>query len=65
MQVEDELYRISTDVFRDSEYFQEMFDAPHIGYSGEGASDTHPIYLKGITTLEMNSFLDILTTPYV
>lgn len=63
--MEKYLFRIPVDVLRASEYFRDMLDSKHVGESGEGQSDEHPIVLEGITAREFKNFLDVLCARYV
>lgn len=54
------LYRIPTNLMQGSPQFRDMLEAPQVGDAEEGRSDSHPIVLDGITSEEMDYFLDVL-----
>ncbi|KAG8913831.1 hypothetical protein FRC00_001491 [Tulasnella sp. 408] len=58
--VDEYLFRLPVRRLKESKYFQDMLGSEHLGGSVEGTSDEHPIALGGITSFEMESFVEIL-----
>lgn len=58
--IEGYLYRVPVNRLQESAYFRDMLESPSTGIAGEGKSDEHPITLAGLSTFEMESFMDVL-----
>ncbi|KAG8921007.1 hypothetical protein FRC01_000490 [Tulasnella sp. 417] len=58
--VDGYLFQLPVRRLKESKYFQDMLGSEHLGESVEGRSDEHPIALGGITSFEMESFVDVL-----
>ncbi|KAG9031483.1 hypothetical protein FS837_002973, partial [Tulasnella sp. UAMH 9824] len=58
--VDGYLFQLPVRRLEQSKHFQDMLGSEHLGDSVEGKSDEHPIVLEGITSFEMESFVDVL-----
>ncbi|KAH8101352.1 hypothetical protein DFH11DRAFT_1736482 [Phellopilus nigrolimitatus] len=59
--VENCLFRVVRDAFKQSEVFRGMFAVPTVGQ--EGDSDDNPIHLEGIKEAAFRTFLEVLYPP--